>query len=76
MERDNRLERRQAYNEYVRLFWALAALPADDPATPELRRAVAAAEARWRGSLAPTDQPGGGAAGPPTAPEDTTPINH
>ena len=75
MERDNRLERRQAYNEYVRLFWALAALPADDPASADLRRAVAAAEARWRGSLAPTDQ-SGGATGPPTAPEDTSPINH
>ena len=74
MERDDRQERRQAYNEYVRLFWALAALPADDPATADLRRAVAAAEARWRGSPAPTDQPGG-ATGPPAASEDSNPIN-
>ena len=33
MDREHRQERRQAYNEYVRLFWTLAALPADDPAT-------------------------------------------
>ena len=75
MEREHRQERRQAYNEYVRLFWALAALPADDPATAELRRAVAAAEARWRGWLAPTDQPGG-TTEPPAASEDTNPVNH
>jgi hypothetical protein len=40
--------RRLAYDRYARLFWALVALPAGDPAAAKLRRVVARAEAHWR----------------------------
>jgi hypothetical protein len=40
-------ERRQAYDRYARLFYALVALPTGDPTAAKLRRAVARAEAHW-----------------------------
>jgi len=40
--------RREAYEEYVRRHRRLQRLPAGDPGRAAARRAVAAAEARWR----------------------------
>jgi len=48
MDVGSREKRRQAYDRYARLFWALVALPAGDPTAAKLGRAVARAEAHWR----------------------------
>jgi hypothetical protein len=64
--------RREAYEEYVRRYRQLQRLPAGDPGQAAARRAVAAAEARWRalyqdGPAAPASPPAAGESAAPTA---------